>query len=209
MDTIDLYCIIHIERCQKSKGKIVNAKCSAHCEQILTAFYHTCVLLQLKLNKFNVEDFYEILIVYNSMTDTFHWHSAEIISQITSLLQTRKTANWLSEKMTNEGHAVALLSGELNVEERARVIDSFREGKEKVLITTNVTARGEIINVTNFSCSLKWSFSGSIWHEFSCKFTFKNIQPVFNRIIKVNLFMQWSLCFTSTEFWDHQQSFFV
>ena len=57
-------------------------------------------------------------------------------------MQTRRTASWLCEKMSGEGHAVALLSGELNVEDRASVIDRFREGKEKVLITTNVTARG-------------------------------------------------------------------
>ena len=44
--------------------------------------------------------------------------------------------------MTSEGHAVALLSGELEVEQRAAVIERFRQGKEKVLITTNVTARG-------------------------------------------------------------------
>jgi superfamily II DNA/RNA helicase len=35
--------------------------------------------------------------------------------------QTRKTAAWLAEKMTKDGHAVALLSGELGVEERIRV----------------------------------------------------------------------------------------
>ncbi len=45
--------------------------------------------------------------------------------------------------MTGDGHAVALLSGELTVEQRAQVIDRFREGKEKVLITTNVSARGK------------------------------------------------------------------
>ena len=44
--------------------------------------------------------------------------------------------------MSKEGHAVALLSGELTVEQRAAVIKRFREGKEKVLITTNVSARG-------------------------------------------------------------------
>lgn len=44
--------------------------------------------------------------------------------------------------MSQEGHAVALLSGELDVEQRAAVIERFRLGKEKVLITTNVTARG-------------------------------------------------------------------
>ena len=38
-------------------------------------------------------------------------------------------ASWLCEKMSGEGHAVALFSGELNVEDRASVIDRFREGK--------------------------------------------------------------------------------
>lgn len=58
-------------------------------------------------------------------------------------LQTRKTASWLAEKMTKDGHAVALLSGDLTIEQRAAVINRFRDGKEKVLITTNVTARGK------------------------------------------------------------------
>lgn len=57
-------------------------------------------------------------------------------------LQTRKIASWLSEKMSGDGHAVALLSGELTVDQRISVLDRFREGKEKVLITTNVLARG-------------------------------------------------------------------
>lgn len=57
-------------------------------------------------------------------------------------LQTRRMASWLSEKMSKDGHAVALLSGELTVEQRIAVLDRFREGKEKVLITTNVLARG-------------------------------------------------------------------
>ena len=59
--------------------------------------------------------------------------------------QTKKTANWLCEKMSTEGHAVALLSGELTVEQRAAIIQRFRAGKEKVLITTNVSARGKLI----------------------------------------------------------------
>ena len=63
--------------------------------------------------------------------------------QIIFLLQTRRTAHWLAEKMSTDGHAVALLSGELEISQRASVINRFREGKEKVLITTNVSARGE------------------------------------------------------------------
>lgn len=62
------------------------------------------------------------------------------------LLQTRKTAAWLAGRMTAEGHQVALLSGELAVEQRAAIIERFREGKEKVLLTTNVCARGKYLN---------------------------------------------------------------
>ena len=57
--------------------------------------------------------------------------------------QTRKTASWLAAELSKEGHQVALLSGEMVVEQRAAVIERFREGKEKVLVTTNVCARGE------------------------------------------------------------------
>ncbi|MEQ2268741.1 ATP-dependent RNA helicase ddx19a, partial [Xenotaenia resolanae] len=49
---------------------------------------------------------------------------------------------WLAGELSREGHQVALLSGEMQVEQRAAVIERFRDGKEKVLVTTNVCARG-------------------------------------------------------------------
>ena len=58
------------------------------------------------------------------------------------VIQTRKSASWLAEKMTADGHSVALLSGEMTVEQRLAVLNRFRDSKEKVLITTNVSARG-------------------------------------------------------------------
>ena len=44
--------------------------------------------------------------------------------------------------MVAEGHKVAQLSGALEGQDRDRVIDQFRSGEAKVLITTNVLARG-------------------------------------------------------------------
>lgn len=44
--------------------------------------------------------------------------------------------------MTAEGHKVASLHGAKDASERDAIIDSFRDGREKVLITTNVIARG-------------------------------------------------------------------
>lgn len=44
--------------------------------------------------------------------------------------------------MSKDGHSVAVLSGELTVDQRLAVLDRFRAGLEKVLITTNVLSRG-------------------------------------------------------------------
>ncbi|KAI5210185.1 DEAD-domain-containing protein [Aureobasidium subglaciale] len=54
----------------------------------------------------------------------------------------RKTADELSKRMESEGHHVVTLTGGLDGTERDSVIDRFREGQAKVLITTNVLARG-------------------------------------------------------------------
>lgn len=44
--------------------------------------------------------------------------------------------------MTAEGHAVTSLHGQKETSERDAVMDAFRDGRSKVLITTNVIARG-------------------------------------------------------------------
>lgn len=51
--------------------------------------------------------------------------------------------------MTAEGHKVASLHGAKDSVERDAIIDRFRDGKEKVLITTNVIARGIDISQVN------------------------------------------------------------
>ncbi|XP_009322796.1 PREDICTED: ATP-dependent RNA helicase DDX25-like isoform X2 [Pygoscelis adeliae] len=56
--------------------------------------------------------------------------------------------------MSQDGHQVAILTAELTVAQRAGVIQRFRDGKEKVLIATNVCARGidvqQVTVVVNF-----------------------------------------------------------
>ncbi|KAF2888172.1 hypothetical protein ILUMI_18001 [Ignelater luminosus] len=64
------------------------------------------------------------------------------VGQAIIFCHTRRAANWLAEKMTKDGHAVAVLTGDLTVEQRIAVLDRFRNGQEKVLITTNVLSRG-------------------------------------------------------------------
>ncbi|NWI22495.1 DDX25 helicase, partial [Sula dactylatra] len=77
------------------------------------------------------------------------------IGQAMIFCQTRRSADWLAVEMTQDGHQVAILTAELTVAQRADVIQRFRDGKEKVLIATNVCARGidvqQVTIVVNFS----------------------------------------------------------
>lgn len=52
----------------------------------------------------------------------------------------------MATKLVKDGHAVALLHGELDVTQRIDVLNRFRESHEKILITTNVMARGKFVN---------------------------------------------------------------
>ncbi|KAF8134968.1 P-loop containing nucleoside triphosphate hydrolase protein [Boletus edulis] len=81
----------------------------------------------------NEEHKYDILVsLYQLLT----------IGQSIIFCQHRHTADRISQRMTVEGHKVASLHGAKDASERDAIIDSFREGREKVLITTNVIARG-------------------------------------------------------------------
>lgn len=63
--------------------------------------------------------------------------------------QKRDTADQLAKRLQEEGHSVAALHGTMEKEDRDATLNGFREGKTKVLITTNVIARGIDIQQVN------------------------------------------------------------
>ncbi|RKP28133.1 DEAD-domain-containing protein [Syncephalis pseudoplumigaleata] len=69
-------------------------------------------------------------------------YSLLTIGQSIIFVKRRDTADEIARRMSAEGHAVISLHGKQEPAERDFVIDSFRSGKSKVLITTNVLARG-------------------------------------------------------------------
>lgn len=85
-------------------------------------------------------------------------HKFEVLCNLYDLLtigqsiifcRTRATADEIARRMTAEGHSVVSLHGKLEPAERDRIMDKFRNGESKVLITTNVIARGiDILQVT-------------------------------------------------------------
>lgn len=66
--------------------------------------------------------------------------------------------------MVAEGHTVASLTGGIEGSQRDAVIDAFRTGEAKVLITTNVLARG--IDVSTVSLVVNYVCSPGSCHRF-------------------------------------------
>uniref|UniRef100_A0A665X0R7 RNA helicase n=1 Tax=Echeneis naucrates TaxID=173247 RepID=A0A665X0R7_ECHNA len=103
-------------------------------------------IIKLKREEETLDTIKQYFVLCNSKEEKFHAlcniYGAITIAQAMIFCHTRKTAGWLAGELSREGHQVALLSGEMQVEQRAAVIERFRDGKEKVLVTTNVCARG-------------------------------------------------------------------
>ncbi|KAJ5155333.1 hypothetical protein N7492_008136 [Penicillium capsulatum] len=69
-------------------------------------------------------------------------------------VRTRQSAAEIERRMLAEGHTVASLTGGIEGSQRDAVIDAFRSGQAKVLITTNVLARG--IDVSTVSLVINY-----------------------------------------------------
>lgn len=64
------------------------------------------------------------------------------VSQSIVFLATRAAAEEVRDRMVAEGHLVSVIHGAMSPSERDNVIDEFRQGRTKVLLATNVLARG-------------------------------------------------------------------
>uniref|UniRef100_UPI00398E5D97 ATP-dependent RNA helicase DDX19A n=1 Tax=Pristiophorus japonicus TaxID=55135 RepID=UPI00398E5D97 len=103
-------------------------------------------IIKLKREEETLDTIKQYYVLCNNKEEKYqalcNIYGAITIAQAMIFCHTRKTAGWLAAELSKEGHQVALLSGEMMVEQRAAVIQRFRDGKEKVLVTTNVCARG-------------------------------------------------------------------
>lgn len=145
--------------------------CSENCQMLLFSatfsesvieFAHMIVPnaneITLKREEVSVESIRQFYIQCNSYP-----HKMEMLSLLYGLLTvgqsivfiaTRNSAEEVKSRMENEGHLVSLIHGGMTPEERDKVIDDFRQGKTKVLLATNVLARGidvlQVSLVVNF-----------------------------------------------------------
>uniref|UniRef100_A0A665URF1 RNA helicase n=1 Tax=Echeneis naucrates TaxID=173247 RepID=A0A665URF1_ECHNA len=115
-------------------------------------------IIRLKREEETLDTIKQFFVLCKEKEDKFtalcNLYGSLTIAQAMIFCHTRKMAAWLAAHLTKEGHQVGLLSGEMTVEQRANVIERFRDGREKVLVTTNVCSRGidveQVSLVVNF-----------------------------------------------------------
>lgn len=94
------------------------------------------IIIKLKREEETIDTISQYYIECKSREEKFealsNIYGSISIGQAIIFCDTKKNASYLVEKMAKEGHAVALLSGDLTVEQRIAVLNRFREGKEKV-----------------------------------------------------------------------------
>lgn len=69
-------------------------------------------------------------------------YSTLSIAQTVIFVNTRRKVDSVSAYMNKEGYPVACTHGDLDANERTKVLMNFKEGKSRVLITTDLFARG-------------------------------------------------------------------
>ncbi len=124
-----------------------------HVRRYAEKFVPNANSIELKHEELNVDGIKQLYMDCDSAESKY-----DVLCELYSLLtigssiifvQRKETANQIYHKMKSQGHVISILHGDLEASERDRLIDDFREGRSKVLITTNVLARGiDIPSVT-------------------------------------------------------------
>ncbi|EPS41396.1 hypothetical protein H072_4716 [Dactylellina haptotyla CBS 200.50] len=109
-------------------------------------FAPTANKLTLKQEELTVEGIKQFYMDCNSDDEKYqtilNLYELMTIGQSVIFVRRRENANELHKRMAEDGHTVSSLHGAFEGTERDRIIDDFRFGRSKVLITTNVIARG-------------------------------------------------------------------
>ncbi|MCP0915409.1 DEAD/DEAH box helicase [Acinetobacter indicus] len=88
-----------------------------------------------------------------------HWLSEQDLDQAVVFASTQEDTDMLAEELAEAGHSVVALHGAMPQTVRNRRLRSIREGRAKILVATDVAARGldvpTISHVINFGLPMK------------------------------------------------------
>ncbi|GJR60644.1 eukaryotic initiation factor 4A-3 [Tanacetum coccineum] len=118
------------------------------------------------------------------------------ITQAVIFCNTKRKVDWLTEKMRENNFTVSAMHGDMPQKERDAIMEEFRSGSTRVLITTDVWARGlDVQQLSTFGCSSfcisgKGGFATEL-HDIPCLQNHVGIKPF--RLVLVSLVINYDL----------------
>lgn len=129
-----------------------------HVEPFAKSFCPGSIDLRLKKSEINVKSIHQMYIdcpegegKYDVLVKLYGLMN---IGSSIIFVKERRHADDIARRMTAQGHAIASIHGAFEANDRDRVLESFRKGEAKVLITTNVLSRG--IDVSSVSIVINY-----------------------------------------------------
>ncbi|CAF3695126.1 unnamed protein product [Adineta steineri] len=127
----------------------------------------TPVVLRLKREKQTLNNIYQYYICCYDLQQKYQAieqiYTELTVGQAMIFCRTKRTADELATQMSNQNHSVGLLTGDLTMEQRAAIVQKFREGQFRVLVSTNVTARG--IDIEDVSLVINYDVPTTVTGE--------------------------------------------
>ncbi|KAL4964847.1 ATP-dependent RNA helicase DBP5 [Aspergillus stella-maris] len=137
---------------------LFSATFPAHVHQYASKFAPAANELTLQHEELTVEGIKQLYLDCASDEDKYRTlvqlYGLLTVGSSIIFVKTRASAAEIEKRMVEEGHTVASLTGGIEGSARDAVIDKFRAGQAKVLITTNVLARG--IDVSTVSMVINY-----------------------------------------------------
>lgn len=126
--------------------------------EVTTKFMHDPVRVLVKRDEVTLEDIKQYFVAvenekwkFDTLTDLY---DTLTISQAVIFCNTKRKTQWLADKLTKSGFSVVRMDGDMNQEERDEIMSIFRKGESRVLVTTDLWARG--IDVTQVSVVINY-----------------------------------------------------
>lgn len=87
-------------------------------------------------------------------------YNAISITSCVIFCNTRRKVDWLADQLTRDNFAVASTHGSLDSNERRKILSEFRDGNTRILITTDLLARG--IDVQHVSVVINYDLPANL-----------------------------------------------
>jgi ATP-dependent RNA helicase len=130
---------------------------------ITTKFMHDPIRVLVKRDELTLEGIKQFFVAveredwkFETLTDLY---DTLTITQAVIFCNTKRKVDWLTDQMRANNFTVKAMHGDMPQKERDAIMSSFRQGESRVLITTDIWARG--IDVQQVSLVINYDLPNS------------------------------------------------